>query len=175
MKKLNKKGFTLVELLAVIVILAVIMVITIPTVLSSMSSATDSAAQSAIASVQKYIDDQENLCKAGLGSMAPYESDIFAANCVIDGNDEDAIEKVLEKAGYSKEFSDITFKEETVESCVAVAEGTTVAAEKQCTTSDNKAGEKVSSEKQTNKIASVTPTGNGQFGSTEITYKANQD
>lgn len=37
--KLNKKGFTLVELLAVIVVLAVIMVIAIPTVIDSMNSA----------------------------------------------------------------------------------------------------------------------------------------
>ena len=39
MKKLNKKGFTLVELLAVIVVLAIIMVLTVPSVLSSMNSA----------------------------------------------------------------------------------------------------------------------------------------
>ena len=41
--KLNKKGFTLVELLAVIVVLAVIMVIAIPTVIDSMNSAKKSA------------------------------------------------------------------------------------------------------------------------------------
>ena len=39
MKKLNKKGFTLVELLAVIVILALIMVLVLPNVMDSMSSA----------------------------------------------------------------------------------------------------------------------------------------
>ena len=43
MKKLNKKGFTLVELLAVIVVLAIIMVLTVPSVLSSMSSARQSS------------------------------------------------------------------------------------------------------------------------------------
>lgn len=41
--KLNKKGFTLVELLAVIVVLAVIMVIAIPTVIDSMNSAKKSS------------------------------------------------------------------------------------------------------------------------------------
>ena len=35
----NKKGFTLVELLAVIVILAIIMIIAIPAVLQTMESA----------------------------------------------------------------------------------------------------------------------------------------
>ncbi len=39
MKKLNKKGFTLVELLAVIVILALIMVLVLPNVMDSMNSA----------------------------------------------------------------------------------------------------------------------------------------
>ena len=42
MKKLNKKGFTLVELLAVIVVLAIIMVLTLPTVMNSLSSARQS-------------------------------------------------------------------------------------------------------------------------------------
>ena len=39
MKKRNNKGFTLVELLAVIVILAIIMIIAIPSVLATMSTA----------------------------------------------------------------------------------------------------------------------------------------
>ncbi len=42
MKKLNKKGFTLVELLAVIVVLAIIMVLTLPTIMNSMNSARQS-------------------------------------------------------------------------------------------------------------------------------------
>ena len=43
MKRLNKKGFTLVELLAVIVVLAFIMVLAAPSVLSSMNSARQSS------------------------------------------------------------------------------------------------------------------------------------
>ena len=43
MKKLNKKGFTLVELLAVIVVLAFVMVLAAPSVLSSMNSARQSS------------------------------------------------------------------------------------------------------------------------------------
>ena len=42
MKRLNKKGFTLVELLAVIVVLALVMVLTVPTVLDQMNSARQS-------------------------------------------------------------------------------------------------------------------------------------
>lgn len=43
MKKMNKKGFTLVELLAVIVVLAFIMVLAAPSVISSMNSARQSS------------------------------------------------------------------------------------------------------------------------------------
>ncbi len=43
--KLNKKGFTLVELLAVIVVLAIIIVIAAPKVLEAMNSATKKAFQ----------------------------------------------------------------------------------------------------------------------------------
>lgn len=43
MERLNKKGFTLVELLAVIVILALIMVLTVPTILDQMNSARQSS------------------------------------------------------------------------------------------------------------------------------------
>lgn len=39
MNKNNKKGFTLVELLAVIVVLALIMVLTVPTILTQMENA----------------------------------------------------------------------------------------------------------------------------------------
>lgn len=46
MKKLNKKGFTLVELLAVIVVLALILVITVPTVLSAMNNSKKKLFQS---------------------------------------------------------------------------------------------------------------------------------
>lgn len=99
MKKLNKKGFTLVELLAVIVILAVIMVITIPTVLSSMNKATDSAFESAVAAVQKYIDDQVTLCQAGLGDMGPTTTLNFTTGtCTVATGEET---NILANAGYT--------------------------------------------------------------------------
>ena len=118
MKKLNNKGFTLVELLAVIVILAVIMVITIPTVLGSMSEATDKAFDSAKKAVQKYIDDQIELCNAGLGDLAGYDSTYFVKQgktCRVkyvpdisstSGKDEEAenLAGLVEKAGYKDQM-----------------------------------------------------------------------
>ena len=106
MKKLNKKGFTLVELLAVIVILAVIMVITIPTVLGSMSDATDSAAQSAIAAIQKYIDDQTQLCNAGLGTLAEPAEIFSGTTCNVDSG---KVNLILSNSGYDSEFDAINF------------------------------------------------------------------
>lgn len=111
MKKLNKKGFTLVELLAVIVILAVVMVITIPTVLGSMGEANKSAFESAVKAVQKYIDDQTEICKAGLGNtIAPYEASIFKTvgndKCVIDSEKSTTI---IEKAGYKDQMTISSF------------------------------------------------------------------
>ena len=47
MKKLNRKGFTLVELLAVIIILAVVVGITIPAILTTTGNAKKKAAQNA--------------------------------------------------------------------------------------------------------------------------------
>ena len=181
MKNLNKKGFTLVELLAVIVILAVIMVITIPTVLSSMGTATDSAAQSAIAAVQKYIDDQTTLCQAGLGDVGPSMTLSFDNSC---GLTSDA-ETILKKAGYSKEFSGITFKKETVYEgpCYAVPADGVPTGGKQTNCEYTKVdgtkandGYQMGVEKNTNKIESVNVAENGQFkgdASGKITFKAN--
>ena len=53
-KNKKKKGFTLVELLAVIVILAVVMVITIPTVLGSIGGAKSSALESSAKAIKQY-------------------------------------------------------------------------------------------------------------------------
>ena len=65
MKKLNKKGFTLVELLAVIVILAVIMVITIPTVLGSMDKAKESAFATAVETMEEFIQKEYDYKQLG--------------------------------------------------------------------------------------------------------------
>lgn len=122
MKKLNKKGFTLVELLAVIVILAVIMVITIPTVLSSMDKATDSAFESAVTTLEDYVNKNYDLCKLGGTLGDGYDTKLFTSDCylnvtvekvgtefVLDVNSLDH-EDFLDKTNYTGEFKEVYIK-----------------------------------------------------------------
>ncbi len=64
MKKMNRKGFTLVELLVVLVILTVIMAIAIPSVTSSIERSKqkqyDSKMEIIISAVDIYIDRHKN-------------------------------------------------------------------------------------------------------------------
>ena len=57
MKKLNSKGFTLVELLAVIVILALVLVLTIPNVLNAMNNSRISSIHSKAKSVANWYSE----------------------------------------------------------------------------------------------------------------------
>lgn len=78
MKKIfkKKKGFTLFELLGVIVILAIISAVTVPTVLTSMNRSKEKAFNASIKAIQKYIDNQVENCKMENKSME-YEESLF--------------------------------------------------------------------------------------------------
>lgn len=58
MKRLNRKGFTLVELLAVIIILAIVVGITVPAVLTTVDKAKKEAFQTAADSAADWFDRQ---------------------------------------------------------------------------------------------------------------------
>ncbi len=77
MRKLNKKGFTLVELLAVIIILAVVVGITIPAVLTTVDDARKKAGADAAAIMADWVDKQYGLVSIGFGG----EDSAFTGIC----------------------------------------------------------------------------------------------
>ena len=66
MKKLNNKGFTLVELLAVIIILAIVVGITVPAVLTTTTNAKKKAFETAAQTVATWVDSQYQVAVSGL-------------------------------------------------------------------------------------------------------------
>ena len=82
MKRINNKGFTLVELLAVIIILAIVVGITIPAVLTMVDNARERAGNDAAAVVADWVDKQYSLRIIGFGGV----DDIFTTVCFPEGS-----------------------------------------------------------------------------------------
>ena len=82
MKKLNRKGFTLVELLAVIVILAIVVGITMVTILPTLENSRKKAFDTAVETISNYIQDQKDmsLLSADLRGST-YNSGVGEADC----------------------------------------------------------------------------------------------
>lgn len=97
MKKLNKKGFTLVELLAVIVILALLMVVAARTIGGALSDSKEEAIQTeakklvskTYEDIQSYLLDSTRYSKLTYNSTTTLSSDVLASGAKIvltDGN-----------------------------------------------------------------------------------------
>ena len=86
MKRLNKKGFTLVELLAVIIILAIVVGLTIPAVLTVTTNAKKKAFDTAAQEMADWFDRQYQIAITGLGSdgIATLDAN-FSTTCGSDG------------------------------------------------------------------------------------------
>jgi prepilin-type N-terminal cleavage/methylation domain-containing protein len=78
--KLNKKGFTLVELLAVIVVLAIILVIAVPTITNQITTARQQSLESSARSIYKSLENTANMASLGLGTDLT-ASAAFAQTC----------------------------------------------------------------------------------------------
>lgn len=74
MKKLNRKGFTLVELLAVIIILAIVVGIAIPAVMSTTENARKKAFQTAADSAADWFDREYQQYLVHDTTVAPVDS-----------------------------------------------------------------------------------------------------
>ncbi len=75
MKKSNKKGFTLVELIVVIAIMAILAAVLVPTVTSKIKDANSSAAKSDVSSVASGIQSDLMSIQAGQTSGLTYFAD----------------------------------------------------------------------------------------------------
>lgn len=133
MKKLNRKGFTLVELLAVIIILAIVVGITIPAVLTTTSSTKKKAFKTAADTAADWFDRQYQAESTGLAdaSLATldsnYQTICVTNSCKIDangtGNGQDLTANAITAAGLktqniSTDGSHVWIDTRTGRSCV---------------------------------------------------------
>ena len=78
-KRLNNKGFTLVELLAVIIILAIVVGISIPSITSIINGSKNSALGVATESAYDYIRDQYDIYNIDPSAASSLVKEIIAA------------------------------------------------------------------------------------------------
>ena len=133
MKKLNRKGFTLVELLAVIVILAIVVGITLVTVLPTLKNARIKAFELTAQTAADYFEKQYQLYLIGEHDNTPSEVIDVINKSLADGKAY-FTPAVLEAAGLKPEnyiLGSVEVKSDTGRACVTLVPSTngSVAAE----------------------------------------------
>ncbi len=83
--KLNRKGFTLVELLAVIIILAIVVGITIPAIMTSVNDARKSGFQTAANTAADWLERQAQSYAVGDKNISPVDS-VYETNFIAGGS-----------------------------------------------------------------------------------------
>ena len=108
MKKLNRKGFTLVELLAVIVILAIVVGITMMTILPTIDNSRKKSFDVAVDTIKTYIREQHEMSMLGPSFSADASSynEAVATNNTGDGN----TGNLLEVTGYKNNIKAIRWR-----------------------------------------------------------------
>ena len=108
MKKLNRKGFTLVELLAVIVILAIVVGITMVTILPTLENSRKKAFDTAVETISNYIQDQHDMSLLSEDLRGSTYNSAVGEATEGDGN----TGNLLTTTGYNKNISAIKWKVE---------------------------------------------------------------
>lgn len=114
MKRLNRKGFTLVELLAVIVILAIVVGITMVTILPTLENSRKKSFDVAVGAIKTYIQEQREMAllsgdlqgNAYNSAVATCEKNTTADPCVATSLKLNNL-NLLQVTGYDKNITEL--------------------------------------------------------------------